>query len=306
MEMNIVINVDNKYLQHAMATLCSLYENNKEHKIILHVMQSGLSAKSRNYINDLAARYYNKVMYYDMDDSRLEGVQYRKNRPLSPAAYYRLLLAEVLPKDLDKVLYLDCDMIILRDISEIFHLELDGFALAATLDQFPYSSQHRLQLQMEADERTFCSGIMLVNLKYWRDHNVTEGLLEYAKRPRKEIWLHDQDVLNYYFKKQWFLLPPKWNKTHISNRSIRYFGYRAFDYKEYVLSPMLIHFASVGIKPWYNSPCPKKSEYLKYLYKSNFKEITFENISNKKSILLAKTTLVNWLKSFLIKTLRKY
>lgn len=304
--MNVVINVDNNYMQHAMATLCSLYENNKEHKIILHVLQNGLTAKSRAYLDGLANRYGNAVCYYDMDDSLLEGVQYRKNRPLSPAAYYRLLLAETLPAELDKVLYIDCDMIILRDISEIFDIELDDYALAATLDQFPYSSQHRLQLHMQADQRTFCSGIMMVNLKYWRDNNVTPVLLEYAKRPRKEIWLHDQDVLNYYFKNKWFLLPPKWNKIHTTNRCPRYFAYRKFDYKEYVLSPMLIHYASVGIKPWYDAPCPHRSEYLKYLNLSEFREISFENISLRKTISLMKFCTMHHVKSLLLKYIYIY
>lgn len=84
------------------------------------------------------------------------------------AAYYRLLLSSVLPQNLDKVLYLDCDMIVMRDIQEIFKIEIDNYALAATIDKFPYTEKHRLQLHMEVGERTFCSGIMLVNLKYWR------------------------------------------------------------------------------------------------------------------------------------------
>lgn len=275
MQMNIVINTDNNYIQHTMAMLCSLYENNSGHDITVHVLQKELSEKSRNYISGLSERYGNKAVFYTIDEEPLRGVQFRKNRPLSMAAYYRLMLSSVLPREIDKVLYLDCDVIVLRDLSEIFNIELDNYALAASLDQFPCDQQHRLQLHMEVDERTFCSGIMLVNLKYWREHDVEPGLLEYAKRYRKVVYLHDQDVLNYYFKKHWFLLPPKWNRVAYSLRPIAYASYKRFDIIDYLNRPMLYHYASANVKPWYGIPSPEREVYLKYLKKSDYKEIKF-------------------------------
>lgn len=278
MELNITINTDNRFIQHTMAMLCSLYENNRQHKIIVHVLQNNLSEESRKYLIDLTDRYNMEISFYTVQEDVLDGVQFRKNRPLSLAAYYRLLLSEVLPKSLEKVLYLDCDTIVMDDISEIFQLEIENYALAATLDTFPYTNQHRNQLHMEADQKTFCSGVMLVNLKYWRDNDVTSGLLEYAKRPRKEVHLHDQDVLNYFFKKNWFLLPPKWNRYATSSKAFRCNGYRSFDYMEYTLSPKIYHYASVNIKPWYQGFSPRKKYYLKYLKKSEYDKVVFTPI----------------------------
>jgi lipopolysaccharide biosynthesis glycosyltransferase len=288
MKFDIVINTDDQYVQHAMATLCSLFENNREHHIVVHVLQRHLSNASCEYFNNLAVRYNNEMRYYTVDERRLDGVQFRKNRPLSLAAYYRLMLASVLPLEIERVLYIDCDMIILRDISEIFLLELDNYALAASLDRFPYDQQHRLQLQMEADERTFCSGIMLVNLKYWRDNKVEEGLLEYAKRNRKVVYLHDQDVLNYYFKKKWFLLPPKWNCCAYSLYPLNYIFYKHFDIVEYVVEPMVYHYASSSLKPWFDMPSPNRDSYLKYLRISGYQDVKF-----------VKQTLVKKLKMYL-------
>lgn len=306
MEIDVVINTDNKYIQHTMAMLCSLYENNKEHQITLHVLQNSLSEDSRKYITDLTEKYNNKSVFYTVDDNRLIGVQFRKNRPLSLAAYYRLLLADILPKDLNQVLYLDCDMIVMGDISELFKLELDDYALAATLDKFPYSNQHRLQLHMEADERTFCSGMMLVNLKYWRENKVTEELIEYAKRKRDVVYLHDQDVLNYFFKKKWFLLPPKWNRIPTSTRAYRYYGYRYFDYEEYTLRPKIIHYASVDIKPWYSAPMPHKRKYVKFLEKSGFDNIKFDKISFHRRFRLVTITIKVMLSECIRKRIKKF
>ena len=281
MRIDVVINTDDKYLQHAMVMLCSLYENNLQHVINVHVLHKNLSTISMNYLLELSERYNNKTLFYTIDDKILEGVQFRKNRPLSVAAYYRLLLSSVLPQTLEKVLYLDCDMIIMQDIQEIFSIEIGNFALAATLDNFPYSEQHRLQLHMEVGERTFCSGIMMVNLKYWRENNVEPGLLEYAKRHREVVFLHDQDVLNYYFKKKWFLLPPKWNRSAGQLRAERIPLYKIFDLIAYVKKPMVFHYSSVGVKPWYDAHTPERNLYLKYLHQSKYKEVVFDKKSNK-------------------------
>ena len=305
MILNVVINTDEKYLQHAMAMLCSLYENNRCHTIHLHVLVGILPLKSKRYIEDLSEKYDNKVFWYHIDNSKLEGVQFRKIHPLSYAAYYRLLLADVLPKDIDRILYLDCDIIVLRDISEIFNLEIDDYALAATLDSIPHSSLHRNQLHMEADERAFCSGVMLVNLDYWRMHKVTGNLLSFAKRVREPVYFHDQDALNYVFKRKWFLLPPKWNRISFNRRLPRDDRFKVFDRKEYLKVPFLIHYAG-PLKPWNKGICPLKSYYIKYLNLSGYNNVKFDDIDKKQRLKNLYITILFNIKTALIRILKKY
>lgn len=276
MNFNITINTDDNYIQHAMAMLCSVFENNKKHTINVHVLMSSLSETNIAHLSSLSKRYNNNCFFYKVDETRLEHVQFRNKRPLSKAAYYRLLLASTL-SHLDKVLYLDCDMIVLSDISELFTINLDDYPLAACIDNFPYTNQHRLQLNMDVDERTFCSGIMLVNLHFWRFHDSEKQLLEYANIYRKEVHLHDQDILNFVFKGQWFQIPPKWNRTACSRHQRRLEAFKSFDYMEYTYSPKIIHYASPGIKPWYAGPSPYKSIYAKYLNMSDYTPIKYEN-----------------------------
>lgn len=306
MKMDIGINIDDNYTQHAMAMLCSLCENNKSHTITLHILQKNLSNQSKLRIKELMMRYDNEVFFYEVDESLLKGVQFRKKNPLSMAAYYRLLLAEILPQAIERLLYLDVDLLILKDISWIFSLEIEEYALAATLDMFPYSNQHRMQLHMQADQKTFCSGVMLVNLRYWRDNNVTKGLLEYAKRHREVVFLHDQDVLNYYFKGKWFLLPPKWNRNAFFNRALRCQGYRAFDYKEYTLDPVILHYAAAGMKPWNNTFIPLKKYYKMYLNLSGYEDIVYSDVSFSKKISSLKISIKCWLGLLLAKYLHRY
>ena len=64
MKFDIVINTDDKYLQHAMATLCSLFDNNRSHEITVHVLHKALSENAIICLNGLATRYNNKIVYF--------------------------------------------------------------------------------------------------------------------------------------------------------------------------------------------------------------------------------------------------
>lgn len=268
MTLDIVCNVDNNYAQHCAAMLCSLFDNNSNHDIHAHVLTHGLSDGNMKVIQLLANRYNKKVTFHNIDEAILDGVQFRKNRPLTKAAYYRILLSSVIDATIDKILYLDCDIIVLGDISELFNIELDNYALAATSDISPYNSSHRMFLQLQMDDNAFCSGFMMVNLKYWRDNNVQEKLINFSTKKRKVVFLHDQDSLNYVFKNKWFRLPFKWNATPLSICPIDN-AMKSFDYVESYFTPKIMHYSGY-FKPWNNAWFPEKKYYIKYLKMSGF------------------------------------
>ena len=279
MILNIVINTDNKYMQHAAAMVCSLFENNRNHHVVLHIMSGDLNQENKAFFENLSSKYENECRFYAMDNSVLKGVKFRKNRPLSYAAYYRLLMSSTLDNSISKVLYLDCDMIVLGDLSELFKLEIDEYAVAATLDNTPCSDLHRRQLHLQVGAKTFCSGIMMVNLNYWREHNVEPLLLEYAKRDREQVIYHDQDAFNYVFKDKWFLLPPKWNRYAYSNRLPKDVEIRQYDRYEYLRTPKVLHFAELDIKPWMDCISANKTKYIKYLTLSEFPSPKYDKVS---------------------------
>ena len=296
MNIDIVVCSNNNYIQHCMGMLCSLYEHNRENHIILHFLRNGeLTEKNESFITDITKRYGHEVRFYSVDETPLEGVQFRKKRPLTMAAYYRLLLPDILSL-LDKVLYLDCDMTIMGDISELFELELDKYALAACLDDMPHNNQHRLQLHMQVGERTFNTGMMMCNLKYWRDHGSVGRMIEYAKRPKKQILLHDQDVFNYEFQGQWFLLPPKWNRLSHRSQCINYWGYQPFDRYEYLYKPKIIHHF---IKPWFDVYKPGKNLYLKYVMLSGYEPIILMHVTLSERLKVYRSNILYFIKRYI-------
>ena len=174
---NVTCNTDDNYAQHCCAMLCSLFENNKEFSFCIHILSHSLSVKNTKQIEDLCHRYNQNIKIYDVDESKLEGVKFRENRPLTKAAYYRILLPEILDVSIDIILYLDSDIIILDKVVDIYDIIIEKYALAACVDASPYNSHHRNQLGLSMTDLAFCSGIMLINLKYWREHDSTKKLL---------------------------------------------------------------------------------------------------------------------------------
>lgn len=279
MTYNVTCNTDNNYAQHCCAMLTSLFENNKDCKINLHILTKELSEYNTSFIIELCQRYDNEVKIYNVDETILEGVKFRKKNPLSKAAYYRILLPNILNDQIRKILYLDCDVIVLGSIKELYDIELTNYALAACMDASPYTELHRRQLNFSLKDDAFCSGIMMINLDYWRQNNSLEKLLEYSKRERKVVYLHDQDALNYVFKNKWFVLPNKWNKNPMSISLIDDY-HKSFDALEFTFEPRMIHYAS-SLKPWHNVWTPDRCYYRFYLKLSNYGNVRYINVKRR-------------------------
>lgn len=299
MTYHINCNTDNKYLQHCMAMLCSLFETNSDKHFIVHILTGDLSEYNRQQLYTLANRYRNECKIYDVDETPLEGVLFRKNRPLTKAAYYRLLLPSYL-SNVHRLLYLDCDMIVLRGISPLFELELEDYPLAACIDPMPLSDQHRRQLHMSANSINFCSGVMMINLDYWRKCNAQEKLIEYAKRPKKEVLLHDQDALNYVFKDKWFLLPSKWNVIpgYIPVVKGSNSWMRNYDLYDYLYEPCIYHYANGIVKAWDDIWSPQQKLYKEYVLKSGMSPIIYTPVSFKKRIIVYKVYIQMFYESY--------
>lgn len=282
---NIACCTDDNYVQHSMAMLCSLFENNKKYSFAIHILGNNISNKNKSELESLIFRYKHWVKFYPVDETKLEGVQFRKKNPLTKAAYYRLLLSSIL-HDIDTVLYLDCDLIVLGDVKELFDIDLTNYALAACLEAMPTNNTHRIQLNLTVGANCFCSGVMLVNLKYWRKNDVEKKLVFFATHKKREpVYLHDQDVLNYAFNQKWFILSPKWNRASYAS-NLRFSHYKKIDYIDMFFNPSIIHYNNHSAKPWYNVHSPKRKYYLKYLKISGFTNPKFINVSFKSKIFI--------------------
>lgn len=262
-QFHISCSTDENYVATCAAMLASLSENNQQTKWLVHILVSDL----QEHYKDRLIKYFEAtdnidIQFYEVNKDRLTGVKYRQNNPLTAAAYYRILLSSILPDSVDRVLYLDCDLLVLGDISDLFRIDLTGYACAAVKDILRITDEHRLQINLPFDKGYFNSGVMMINLDFWRKERCERTLIDFAKRER-HVFFHDQDALNYVFKGKWFQLSPQWNRLYPSVYPDSFF--HSTEDMDAFEQPKIIHFGGI-LKPWKNIRWPLGNKYRKMYY----------------------------------------
>lgn len=183
------INYPNKpYYFHILSDFISQDNINK-----LHILQSHLQKK-----------YPCEIKTYIIDNSMFKNLNtWGFNGDSSLATYYRILIDKILPKDIEKLLYIDTDMLVLCDIRELFTIDLHNKVIASnsgTLSTISYKrkfiskiSKKTLKIQIK---NYFCAGLMLINMTQWREQNIESKCIKFLQEYVPEY--NDQDALNYF------------------------------------------------------------------------------------------------------------
>jgi lipopolysaccharide biosynthesis glycosyltransferase len=135
---------------------------------------------------------------------------------ISAATYLRLLVAEVVPDQYERVLYLDSDLVITRDVSELWNIELGGKALWAVpssdVDRhYAYFRDTFTFLDLPEDPFYFNAGVLLINMPRFREQKVAQRCLEFLAAHSERCPEKDQDGLNAVVIGDWGALPDHWN-----------------------------------------------------------------------------------------------
>jgi lipopolysaccharide biosynthesis glycosyltransferase len=199
----------------AVASALSYLDPARE--VDLNVLDGGISEASRKVLSDLVERFGTHVglEFVPIDESVFRGATVGPGR--SHMAYCRILLPQLL--DEPRLLYLDCDVLIFRDLSELFDLELSsGKVIAAvpdseTLTLADDSYTLASAMNLSPGGCYFNSGVMLMNLDTLRKENFTETSLEFFKRWSGEYRFWDQSAINFLLHGQIEELPEHWNRV---------------------------------------------------------------------------------------------
>lgn len=278
--MNIVCATDDNFVQHCCIMLVSLLYNNKD--VNIYVLTEGLKKGNQKIIENEVNRYNGQVHFCIVDSSIVEKFPMPKNvgtTHISRATYYRLLMPDLLPKDVEKILYLDCDIVINKSIEELWNIDITNYALAAVPQIAAGKAAERLGYPMEYGY--FNAGVNLLNLKYWRENDIENKLVNYLYENYDRIVYHDQDALNAVLHDKCLHILPQWNqnsnsfdRTIFDKNDVRD-GVTINDYKkekenikQYRHNPVVIHFVSKP-KPW-NKNCihPMYHYYYDYARKT--------------------------------------
>lgn len=265
--LNVIFTIDERFLQHFSVTLFSLLENNKDLRIrafVIHNIEKEAALDRLRETADLVAEKYNaslEVVFFN--DSVFD--HYKVAPQFSKTVYYRLLITELVPQDIDKILFLDSDIVVTGSLKELATLEFKY--LAAVQDFYGDTVADSLNALGFPVKKYFNAGVLLIDVKTWREENISAKLIELADEYMNRIAWWDQDILNMYFHDKWHVLPGKYNALFLNEKLPE--------------TPLIIHYGGTH-KPWmYTHDHPYKSLYWKYIRLTPFKDARYPDYSPK-------------------------
>lgn len=190
--------------------------------------------------------------------------------------WYRIFLPRLLPTT-RRVLYLDCDTLVVDDLAPLWDIDLEGSYLGAVDNAFePGVERHATELGLRSACDYFNSGVLLLNLDRMRADGATEAILDCA-RTRSLVW-PDQDALNLVLGPKRVRLDPRWNCMNVLFYGGPPSTYDAEVARAAADRPAILHFEGPQMaKPWhYLNRHPRRADYLNHRAATPWPEIGFE------------------------------
>lgn len=279
--MNCVVYAsDDNYAELLGISLISLFEKSLiAEDMSVFVLDSGISLENKKKICVVAQRYNRNVFFIEaVNIEEILSIDVQTDRG-SISQFSRLFLGTLLPENVHKVLYLDCDTLINNSIYELFETDMNGKVIMALADAF--SNKYNKNVGLNDDIVMFNSGVMLIDLDLWKKNNIEFKMLEFLKNRNGKIQQGDQGVLNAVLAGNVLFFDAKYNcvtyyvdfnydelMTYRKPNSSWYYSEKQIS--DAIENPSIIHFTSAfsSIRPWFEF----SNHYFKdkwYEYKEN-------------------------------------
>ncbi|MBU2980666.1 DUF4422 domain-containing protein [Lentibacter algarum] len=288
-QVNIAFSADSAYLPHAAAMLRSLLDHaDASRPLNLFFLHSGIKPAEMQVLEMMLAEHPNARLEPINVGNRFDKSYRSSSRAPSNATYNRFLLFDLLP-DVEKLLYIDVDVIVRRDITALYDTEMGEAKVAAVTDWimtrtltgvfatadpdvpdlYKYQRE-KLGMQDHHIARYFNAGVVLFNFKAMGDlAKVSSDLM--ARVDAGGMLFRDQDILNAYFKDDLLMLDPRWN---VFNSVVEAYGkVPASNFQTAMQArkdPWLIHYADGAYKPWRPVSVPMSEHYWQALIRTPF------------------------------------
>ncbi|WP_010249949.1 glycosyltransferase [Acetivibrio cellulolyticus] len=293
----IVSASDDRYVQHLGIMLTSLLMNTDSRESLeFFVIDGGLTDKNKEILASIVGKYGLKMHFLHLNPERYQS--FKVMSYFGQVTFFRIFVTELFDPSVEKIIFLDCDMIIKGDIAELWETDVSGYYAAAGEDvgienDGLFGTQHKRSLGIKRKSKYFNAGVMVINMTMWRNHNIPGQTSDYLLTHRNEIKFPDQDALNAVLCDKWKLLHPKWNQVATLQLFYKKKWVIRDDLLEAVHNPAIIHYSEPS-KPWhYMNLHPMKKEYLKYAALSPWKDFIPSdlNLKNRIKKLFLRTSL---------------
>lgn len=267
--MNIAIALNQNYFRYAFVLIDSILCNHPETELSFYLLNVDLREDQIRKIRDYASKYGAEIW-----DTKIINELFPEDLPLpderfSKEIYFRLAMADVIPEDVERILYLDVDTVVIQNIEEMYHLDFgDAYFMACKEhhDAFEDSRGVLFNERLKKGYTYFNSGVILMNLKALRENGfylkkyleLLQPILPYTTCP-------DQDLLNYVHPENISYLDAEhYVDQNPYNLFARYAWNLRKSYEQVKEEARIIHYS--GFKPWNANGLRYDLEYLWWEY----------------------------------------
>lgn len=286
MSLNILYQSDDNYAPYMGVSICSLFENNKnEESIKIYIIDDSISNINKDKLNTMAFQYGRKLEYLTVENiinnpNTKEVFNYdgfRKNRH----SYLKLYIDTLLPDLHGKLIYIDCDTVILGKLDSLMKFDMNGKIIGMVQDSLIGNSKTSVGLRKR--DRYYNSGVILFDIDKWRDGNCFKRVINHLCNIRTYGTV-DQDLINVEFKNEICTLPLKYNVQSIHmvascQQFVKVCKHRESFYgieeiQKAMDEPTIVHFLRfIGEHPWNKQTVhPCLDYYNKYVKISPWKD----------------------------------
>ena len=271
----VFLAADDNYAPFVATTMASILKNTKSH-IDFYVLSDGITAKNKVKIANERKWFKNFSLRFIDIDKKLEKLSGRNS--LSRATFGRFFIPELVPS-IKKVLYLDVDMIVKKDIKKLYDVDLDKYAFAAVAEalRIQKNCNDRLNKYFSAgipsNHRYFNAGMLLINAEKWREERIKDKLMEIALKYSgdKNFLYLDQDALNINFANNYKEVNKIMNnELHILNIYLDEEKNNGITEAKLIDDTIVLHYSGGGEKPWLNNRVKYANEFWKIVPYTDF------------------------------------
>lgn len=257
---NVAYNIDNNYAVFTMISMDSILKHNKSKSdytfYIMHP-EKGLSSWNKFQLSTFIFLKGQKIKFIPIEDDKLNGIKYEKSsfvKHINPIAFARVYLVDLLPSDVNKIVYIDADTLVKLDLKTLYDTDLNGKIVGMVLDQASHLPHFK------KISPNYCnSGVILFDVNKWRNQSISKKM-EISMRNNVYEFI-EQDLFNFVLKKNINVLDPKFN------HQVCDYCVRKFDesYYEDRLDNSIIHYIFRD-KPWAFNKIVTEEDIVYYNY----------------------------------------
>ncbi len=256
--MDIIYVSDNAYARHLGISMLSLLDHNQDMKrITVYILSREIDEQNTAYLTQIAEKYGRCVKFIDIAEFEKKIPFQFDTSGYNPIVLSRLFLCSYLPESVEKILYLDCDIIVNGSVKELETIPFEQNLIAA-VPELHMPAEKKALIGFAKKETYYNAGVLLVNLKLWRLEKIEKSFVEYYRLMKGQLLYNDQDILNHCCKGRILALSHTYNLSTNLFYFPRYFVKRlqpayetdpAKEYARILSSPAIIHYMG-DERPW--------------------------------------------------------